>query len=48
MSEKYTETCKYFNYVQHLILLASVNCGCSPISAFASLVCVLVGNTSSH
>ena len=47
MSEKYTKTCKYFNYVQHLILLASVICRCASISASASLVYVLVGNTSS-
>ena len=37
MIEKYKKTCKYLNYVQHLV----------SISAFTSLVCILVGITSS-
>ena len=41
MSEKYKKTCKYLNYIKHWLILAST------ISAFASLVCVSVGNTSS-
>ena len=47
MSEKYKKTCKYFNYVEHLLILASTVTGCVSISAFASLVCVPVGITSS-
>ena len=45
MSEKYKKTCKYLNYVEHLLILASRVTSCVSISA--SLVCVLVGITSS-
>ena len=41
MSEKYKNTCKYLNYVEHLLILVSTGSGCASISAFASLVCVL-------
>ena len=47
MSEKYKKTCKYLNYVEHLIILVSIVTDCVSISAFASLVCVPVGITSS-
>ena len=47
MSETYKKTCKYLNYVEHLLILASTITGCVSISAFASLVCVPVGITSS-
>ena len=47
MNEKYKKTCKYLNYLQHLLILASTVTGCVSISAFASLVCVPVGITSS-
>ena len=47
MSKKHKKTCKYLNYIEHLLLIASTVTGCVSISAFASLVCVLVGNTSS-
>ena len=47
MSEKYKKTCKYLNYVEHLLILASAIIGCVAISAFASLVCVPVGIISS-
>ena len=47
MSKKYKKTCKYLNYVEHLLILAStISVGVS-ISAFASLVFVPVGITSS-
>ena len=39
-------TCKYLNYVKHLLILVSTVAGCVSISAFASLVCVPVGKTS--
>ena len=45
ISEKYKKTCKYLNCVGHLLILASTVILVS-ISAFASLVCVLVGITS--
>ena len=47
MGEKYKTTCKYLNYVLHLLILVSTGTGCTSISAFASLVCVPVGITSS-
>ena len=47
-SEKHKNTCKYLNYVEHLLILASIVTGCFSIPAFASLVCVLVDITSSE
>ena len=47
MSEEYKKTCKYLNYVEHLLILASTVTVCISISAFASLVCVAGGITSS-
>ena len=47
MSQKYIKTCKYLNYVEKLVILVSTVTGCVSISAFVSLVCVLVGITSS-
>ena len=38
MNEKHT--CKYLNYIEHLLVQASTVTGCASISAFASLVCV--------
>ena len=40
MSEKYKKTCKNFNYLERLHILASTITSCLSISAFASLVCV--------
>ena len=36
MSKKYKKTCKYLNYVEHLLFLASTVTGCISISAFTS------------
>ena len=47
MSEKYKKTFKCLNYVEQLLSLVSAITGCVSISAFASLVCVTVGITSS-
>ena len=47
MSEKYKNTCKYLNYVEYLLISVSTVTDCVSISAFASLVCVAVGITSS-
>ena len=45
--KKYKETCKYLNYVEHLLILVwTVTC-CVSVSAFSSLVCVPVGITRS-
>ena len=38
---------KVLNYIEHLIILISAVTGCIPISAFASLVGIPVGITSS-
>ena len=43
MSEKYKKTCRYLNYVKHLLILVSTVSGCISISAFAILACVPVG-----
>ena len=45
MSEKYKNTCKYLNYVEHLLILASTVTSCVSISVFASLVFVPILNT---
>ena len=47
ISVKYKKTCKYSNYVEHLLILVSTVTGCVSVSTFASLVFVLVGITSS-
>ena len=48
MSEKHKKTCKYLKYIEHLLILVSAVTGCVSISAFASLVYVSVGITSSE
>ena len=47
MNEKYKKTCNYLNYVENLLILASTITSCVSISAFASLVDITVGITSS-
>ena len=47
MSEKYKKTCKFLNYVENLHILVSTVTLWVSISAFALLVCVPVGITSS-
>ena len=47
MCEKYKKTCKYLNYIEHLLILASTVNGCVSVSVFASLVCGPIGITSS-
>ena len=47
MSEKHKKTCKYLNYVEQLLILASTVTGCLSLSTFPSLVAVYVGITSS-
>ena len=47
MNEKYRKTRKYLNYVEHFFILVLTVTTCVSIAAFASLVCVPVGITSS-
>ena len=47
MSEKYKKTCNYLNYVEHLLIVASTVTSCVSISAFASLIAIPLGITSS-
>ena len=47
ISKKHKKTCKILNYVEHLLILASTFTVCASISAFASLVGIPVGFTSS-
>ena len=47
MGGKYKKTCKCLNYVKALLILSSAITGSVSISAFASLVCLPVGITSS-
>ena len=46
MSEKHKKACKYSNYVEHLLILASTLTGYVSVSAFTSLVDISVGITS--
>ena len=41
-NEKYKKTCKYLNYVEHLLILVSTVIGCVSFSSLASLVFLLV------
>ena len=47
MSETYKKTYKYLNYIENLLILVSTITGSILISAFASLVDINVGVTSS-
>ena len=47
ISKKHKKTCKTLNYVQHLLFLASNFAGGVSIFAFASVIDVPVGVTSS-
>ena len=47
MSEKHKKTSKYLSYIEHLPILPSTATGGVSISAFASLVAIPVGITSS-
>ena len=53
MNKKYKRTCKYFNYVEHLLILASTVTGCVSFSALASLVlgikiCAITAGIKQH
>ena len=47
MSEKHKKVCKALNYFEHFPIFVFAVSGCVSISAFASLVRVPVGITSS-
>ena len=47
MGEKYKKSCKYLNYVEHLLILASAVTGCVSVSTFALWVAIPVGITGS-
>ena len=45
VSKKHKKACRFFNYIEHLIILISTVSGYVSISAFASLVGIPIGNT---
>ena len=47
MSKKHKKLCRVLNYTEHLLIVISTITGCVYISAFASLVRISVGITSS-
>ena len=47
MSEKHKKVCTTLNYIEHFLILASTITGCVFIPAFASLVGISIGITSS-
>ena len=47
MSRKHKKVCTTLNYIEHFLILASTITGCVSISAFASLVGIPIGITSS-
>ena len=47
MSGKHIKVSKTLNYIEHFLILASTITGCISISAFAFLIGILIGVTSS-
>ena len=47
MSKKYKKVCTTLNYTEHFLILASTITGCILISAFAFLIGIPIGITSS-
>ena len=47
ISKKHKKVCTTINYIKHFLILASTITGCVFISAFASLVGIPIGITSS-
>ena len=47
MSKKDKKVCRILNYIDHLLIIISTITGCVSISAFASLVGIPIGITSS-
>ena len=46
MSKKHKKVCTTLNYIEHFLILASTITACISISAFASLIGILIGITS--
>ena len=47
ISKKHKKNCATVNYNEHFLILASLTTGCISISAFASLIGIPIGITSS-
>ena len=47
MSREHKKLCTTLNYIEHFLILASTITGCIPISAFASLLGIPIGHTTS-
>ena len=47
MSRKREKVCVTLNYIEHFLILASAVTGCISLSAFSSLLGILIGITSS-
>ena len=47
ISKKHKKVCVSLNYIEHFLILASTITGCVSISAFASLIGIPIGITSS-
>ena len=47
MSKKHKKVCSVLSYIDHLLIVISIITGCATISAFAPLVGVTIGITSS-
>ena len=47
MSKKYQKVCTTLSHIEHFVILASIITGCISISAFASLLGLPIGITSS-
>ena len=43
MIKKHKNVCTTLNYIKHFLILASTITGCNSISAFASLIGILIG-----
>ena len=48
MSKKHKKVCRVLNYIEHLLTVISTIIGCASISAFSSLVAILIGIMSSE
>ena len=46
-NRKHKKVCTTLNYIEHFLILASTITGCISISAFASLIGIPIGITSS-
>ena len=47
MSRKHEKVCVTLNYIENFLILASAVTGCISLSAFSSLLGILIGITSS-